>query len=221
MIREQLDIEGDAWVRRYVPAASAPAVSAKDYWAASSFHDLPQLAFDLLMVDPPWQFDNWSDKGKGKSADAHYRCLPDDVIKALPIGNIAARDAIMFLWATSPRVEFAYACARHWGFRPVTLGFWRKTTINGNTAFGTGYRARNAGDPWIIAVAGHPDTSKAERNYFSGLAREHSRKPEAGFEWCERYLPAARRIEVFSRSNRPGWTCWGDEAGKFPDTKAP
>lgn len=141
--------------------------------------------------------------------------IPDDVIKALPVGQLAAKDSIAIIWGTSPRLEMAYECARHWGFRPVTMGFWVKKTKNGKTAFGTGYRARNAGDPFVIAVAGNPDTSRSERNVIFGLAREHSRKPEASFKWCQRYLPGARRIEVFSRASRPGWSSWGNERTKF------
>lgn len=46
--------------------------------------------------------------------------------------------------------------------------------------------------------------------------REHSRKPEEAYTWCEQYLPGAlRRVELFSRTSRPGWDTWGLEAGKF------
>ena len=45
--------------------------------------------------------------------------------------------------------------------------------------------------------------------------REHSRKPDEAFEAAENLMPDARRIELFSRQLRPGWTVWGDEVGKF------
>jgi N6-adenosine-specific RNA methylase IME4 len=28
-------------------------------------------------------------------------------------------------------------------------------------------------------------------------------------------MPDARRLDLFSRKTRPGWTAFGDEAGKF------
>lgn len=31
-------------------------------------------------------------------------------------------------------------------------------------------------------------------------------------------MPTARRIEVFSRQRRPGWSNWGNEAEKFEET---
>ena len=44
--------------------------------------------------------------------------------------------------------------------------------------------------------------------------REHSRKPDEFFQRIERYA-AGPYVELFSREHRPGWTCWGNEAGKF------
>ena len=82
-------------------------------------------------------------------------------------------------------------------------------------SFGTGYGPRNACDPFIIATKGRPLNTHAERNLIDGLAREHSRKPEEAYAWCERYLPGARRLDLFSRYDRPGWISVGDEAGKF------
>ncbi|MFP4045432.1 MAG: MT-A70 family methyltransferase, partial [Rhodosalinus sp.] len=47
------------------------------------------------------------------------------------------------------------------------------------------------------------------------LVREHSRKPDAGYAAAEALMPDARRLELFSRATRPGWTSWGNEVGKF------
>jgi N6-adenosine-specific RNA methylase IME4 len=65
-----------------------------------------------------------------------------------------------------------------------------------------------------------PVTTKRERNLVEGLNRGHSRKPEEAYALCERWLPCAhRRLELFSRTDRPGWKSWGDEAGKFNVTR--
>jgi N6-adenosine-specific RNA methylase IME4 len=47
------------------------------------------------------------------------------------------------------------------------------------------------------------------------LAREHSRKPEEAYRAAELLMPNARRLELYSRTNRPGWDAYGFEAGKF------
>jgi len=33
-------------------------------------------------------------------------------------------------------------------------------------------------------------------------------------------MPHARRLELFSRQERPGWTVWGNEVGKFEGVEA-
>lgn len=44
--------------------------------------------------------------------------------------------------------------------------------------------------------------------------REHSRKPDETYERIEALLDGPY-LEMFSRTDRPGWDCWGDEAGAF------
>ena len=72
----------------------------------------------------------------------------------------------------------------------------------------------------LIGVIGRPFTAKNVRNLVEGLNRGHSRKPEEAYSAAENVVPfAARRLELFSRANRPWWTSWGDEAGKFNATR--
>ena len=177
--------------------------------------ELKPFSYDLIMADPPWSFDNWSPAGELKNAKHHYRCMPIEDIRALPVGHLAAPDCCLFLWATWPLLLEATAVMQAWGFTYLTGGAWHKRTVNGKTAFGTGYRARCASEPFLLGFIGNPATSRAERNLIEGVVREHSRKPEEAFAWAERYMPHARRLELFSRQSRPGWDCWGNESGKF------
>jgi len=49
-----------------------------------------------------------------------------------------------------------------------------------------------------------------------GPIREHSRKPDEAYAAAEALLPRAmNRADLFSRTDRPGWTSWGNETGKF------
>jgi N6-adenosine-specific RNA methylase IME4 len=196
------------------------------------FGPLQMHKYNQIMADPPWHFALRSVAGETKSSQAKYGSMTFEEIKALPVRDLASRDCILFLWCTwplllhggSPAMRFSDADAARsrvgevinaWGFRYVTGGVWRKVTKHGKIGFGTGYRARSACEPFLLAVTGNPDTSRAERNIFDGLRREHSRKPDDAFAWCERHLPAAWRVELFSRQSRPGWDSWGYEVGKF------
>lgn len=209
--------------------------------SVSPFQGLKSFGYDLIMADPPWPTKRRSPKGDGKSFTQHYGAMTFEAIEALPVGQLAAPSSLLMLWVPwglvwhggDPQKHFAGADAgqsrpgrvmKSWGFRFVTGGGWFKRTVHGKIAIGCGYRLRDACEPFMIGISGGPVTSRSVRNIiesvedcnsFDGLRREHSRKPEAAFEWCERLFPDARRLELFSRRSRPGWTTWGYEAGKF------
>lgn len=112
----------------------------------------------------------------------------------------------------------AFAVLDAWGFTFKTAGHWAKRTRNGKLAFGTGYVLRCAGEPFLIGARGMPRTTRSVRSVIEGKVREHSRKPDEAFAAAEQLMPDARRLELFSRQRRAGWTTWGDQAGKFEGT---
>ena len=184
--------------------------------------EIPEVdgGWELIMADPPWHFTTFSPKGGKKSPQAHYRTMPLDVIKSLPVGDIAAKDAILWLWATQANLPLALECLPAWGFRYSTLGYWGKLTKTGKIAFGTGYGFRCSGEPIILARKGKPKNARNVRSLIMGLGgpgsgHAHSEKPEEGYRAAEALMPNARRLDLFSRKTRPGWTAFGDEAGKF------
>lgn len=180
------------------------------------FGDLQPHSFDFIMADPPWQMEEWSELGdKSKSVRSKYRLMPIEQIKGLPVLDLAAPNCLLWLWATNPMLPHALDVVSSWGFTFKTAGTWVKTTKNGKLAFGTGYVLRCASEPFLIATRGKPRTSKSVRSAHLGLIREHSRKPEEAYRAAEQLMPRANRLELFSRTNRPGWQAWGDEAGKF------
>lgn len=175
----------------------------------------PAGGFGLIMADPPWSYEMYSDKGYRKSPEAHYATMDLSAIKALPVSVLAADDCLLWLWAVGPQLPQALAVAEAWGFTFKTAGWWAKTTKTGKQAFGTGYILRNAGEPFLIATRGAPKCERCVRSTIIAELREHSRKPDQAFLAAERLLPHVRRIELFSRQERRGWAAWGDEAGKF------
>ena len=180
------------------------------------FGDLEPHSFNLMMVDPPWDFSLFSVKGGNKSAQKHYRCLPLEEIMAFPVQDLAAPDCLMMLWATAPMLEQQIRVLRHWGFTYKTEMVWRKTTVNGKQTFGPGYIVRGSHEPVLIGTRGSPKiVAKNIRSCFDGIRREHSRKPEEAYAIAERIMPKGRRIELFSRTDREGWSTWGDQVGMF------
>ena len=194
----------------------------------------PSGGFDLIMADPPWYFANRSAAGEGRNPVAHYACMDLDAIAALPVETLAAPDCLLWLWATNPMLPQALHVMDRWGFTFKTAGTWVKRTVHGKDAFGTGYVLRSANEPFLIGARGSPRTTRSTRSVVrsgdatdqigsvtvEGPLRAHSEKPEEGFAAAEALMPDARRIEVFSRTTRPGWSAWGNEVGKLGEVVA-
>lgn len=183
------------------------------------FGDLVPGAYDLIMADPPWHFELYSEAGEDKSAQAHYGTMTLDAIAALPVADLARPDCVLWLWATAPMLPDQIEIARAWGFQFKTSGVWVKTTRNAKIAFGTGYVLRNAHEPFLIATRGKPETTRSVRSVVMGLVREHSRKPDAAYQAAEALMPKARRCSLFERTRRKGWDGWGNEYDQAIDPK--
>jgi len=184
----------------------------QDIWP---FGDLPPHSFDLIMADPAWTYRMHSEAGEAKSPQSKYRTMTIEEIKALPVLDLAAPDCLLWLWAVNPMIPQALQVMASWGFEFKTAGTWLKTTKHGKINFGTGYILRGSNEPFLIGTRGSPRTAKNVRSGFTGLIRDHSRKPEEAYAAAERLMPKANRLDLFSRTDRQGWTAWGDETGKF------
>lgn len=187
-----------------------------------SFEDVPMFSYDFIMADPNWQFETYSAAGHEKAAQAHYDCMSVDKIAALPVGQMASRDCVLWLWATNPMLPEALQVLSAWGFKFKTAGTWVKMSKSWTPdcddpkqAFGTGYILRSANEPFLIGTMGDNTTSRSVRSAIIAAVREHSRKPDEAFHAAEMLMPDARRIELFSRQDRPGWDTAGHEVGKF------
>lgn len=179
------------------------------------FDPLPLFGFDVVTIDCPWSFELYSEKGEGKSAQAHYACMDLADLARLPVGQLVSADGWIFSWATAPLLPQAIDVLESWGAVYVSRLTWRKVTRNGKVRMGPGYVVRTCDETVLLGRVGRPAYARALPSIFDGLAREHSRKPAEFFKLVEGFAPAARRVDVFGREQRPGWTVWGNEASKF------
>lgn len=183
------------------------------------FGSLRPLSYSLLVIDCPWDFENYSAKGTKKGADPHYDVMSLDAIKALPVARLAQGDCLLLAWATGAMLPKCIDTVKAWGFEYKTELIWRKLWPSGKPRMGTGYRARSFHEPVILATLGRPK-HKPLRSLFDGTSREHSRKPDEFFAMVEQCCPnLMSRAELFSRENRPGWESWGDQQDRFTSSK--
>ena len=180
--------------------------------------------YPVILCDVPWTFTTRSAKGKGRSPEKHYDCMSLDDIARLPVAKLAAKDCMMFFWTTDPMIPKALWLLDQWEFEFKTVGFyWAKLnkSVTGDTFrstdffTGMGFHTRGNPEQCWIATRGHPKRrAKDVRRLIVSPRREHSRKPDETYERIERIVEGPY-LELFSRSERPGWDCWGNEAGKF------
>ncbi|MBZ9979765.1 hypothetical protein LB521_01205 [Mesorhizobium sp. BR-1-1-8] len=182
----------------------------------TQLHDLP-TKYPIILADPAWHFKT-NVTQKGRHVTKHYDTMSIDEIKNLPVADVSADDAILFLWVTNPLLDRAPEIIASWGFRYKTVGFtWIKQNKKSEGLFkGMGYYTRANAEHCLIATRGKvlPRKSKSVEQLIFAPRREHSRKPDEIYHRIEA-LYEGPYLELFSRSSKPGWTLWGNEVGKF------
>lgn len=178
--------------------------------------DLRPLSYDLIVIDPPWAYETYSERGQKKGAATQYETLScEEIAERFPVGQLAGGDCLLLCWATQTLLDRQIDCVKRWGFTYTSLIVWEKVFESGKSAIGTGYRVRSMAEPIIMATIGQPK-HKAFPGLFKGIRREHSRKPERFYELVEDRCPKLfRRADIFARQTRPRWESFGNEATKF------
>jgi N6-adenosine-specific RNA methylase IME4 len=209
-----------------LPRVRASADLPLPPFAAGPFEGLHPHHYQLIMADPAWRFETRSSKGLARAPQMHYPCMSLDDIKRLPVGDLAAKDATLLLWAIDPMLPQALEVMAAWGFRFSTVGFvWAKLNKRANLKkfteadffTGLGYWTRANAELCLLGVKGRPKRlSKSIRRLIVSPRREHSRKPEEAYARAAALCPGPR-LELFSRTERRDWTSWGNEKGLFRD----
>ena len=164
---------------------------------------LPPGVFDVILADPPWSSANPDAAG---SPEQHYPTMTIQEICAYPVP--AADNAILFLWALNGQLPEALHVITAWEFTYKTILAWDKQIP------GRGVWAREQHELLIIATRGcwpPPDPTRRCTSVISERRRRHSQKPEAAYRQIEHMYPQARRLELFARTPRPGWTASGNQ----------
>lgn len=168
----------------------------------------PPGGFEIIYADPPWKFSSNSKAKPGRNAQRHYDCMALPDILAMPVAEIAAKDALLFLWATSPMLPEGLATLKAWGFRYVSSLVWHKDRV------GTGYWVRNEHEFVLIGKRGRfPCGRKAPfaRSVLRGGQAQHSAKPPQLMDRIDAIWPERPRLEMFARQWRLGWSVHGNE----------
>ncbi|MBO6542320.1 MAG: hypothetical protein JJ939_16055 [Alphaproteobacteria bacterium] len=184
------------------------------------FEPLPTVegGFAAIVADPPWSFKTWSGKTgtPHRTAKDHYSTMTVKDMHHLPVADVAAKDAALFMWVVDSHIDASIELAKAWGFAFKTCAFtWAKTTKTGKHMIGMGYWTRKQTEICLLFTRGKPSRkSMGVRQLITAERREHSRKPDEMFERVEALVDGPY-LELFARNQRPGWTVWGNQTNKF------
>jgi len=177
---------------------------------ASMAQPAPELPtgrrYPVIYADPPWRYEFV--ESECRAIENQYPTMELEAICALPVPEIATDNAILFLWATSPKLAEALRVVEAWGFTYRSSAVWVKSQL------GMGYYFRQQHELLLVATRGDmpaPAPDARPRSVYESPREAHSAKPVAFYEFIERMYPNLPRIELFARGTREGWVGWGNE----------
>jgi len=171
-----------------------------------------------ILADPPWQFANRT----GKMAPEHKRLLRyptmthRDIVD-LPVAQIAAPQAHLYLWVPNALISEGLEVMKRWGFTYKSNIVWYKVRKDGGPdRRGVGFYFRNVTELCLFGIRGKNNRTlkpgRTQPNVIVSRKREHSRKPDEIYDIVES-CSGGPYLEMFARHTRPGWMQWGNEVG--------
>jgi N6-adenosine-specific RNA methylase IME4 len=161
----------------------------------------PVCRYRTILADPPWELGQVGRWG----ADRHYPVMSVEEICALPVTNVVADEAHLWLWVTNGTLFAGRAVMEAWGFSYRSCLTWIKPR------YGLGQYLRNQTEHLLLGVRGRaPVLFRGQGTWLYAPLQEHSHKPEEQYAVIERCSPGPY-LELFARRARPGWQVWGNE----------
>jgi N6-adenosine-specific RNA methylase IME4 len=209
--------EQDAWLDRAEAAGWSVMELRRELRRANAVARLtavlPAGRFNVIQADPPWQYDFV--EADNRAIENQYPTLPVEAIcdyhddAGRSITEVVADDAVLFLWATNPKLREALQVVEAWGFEYVTNAVWVKDQI------GMGYYVRQKHELLLIGRRGvmppPPDMATRPPSVIEAPRRGHSVKPVEAYELVEAMYPTGKWLECFARSGREGWAAFGNQ----------
>lgn len=162
--------------------------------------------YRIIYADPPWKYGNDIPEYVTGPQD-YYLLMNTADICAMPVKDIAEKNAVLFLWSTSPHLPEALEVAEAWGFEYKSSFIWDKVKHN------MGYYNSVRHELLLICVRGSctPDVKKLFDSVVSIEREDHSKKPEYFREIIETIYTHGNKIELFAREAPEGWDVFGNQ----------
>ena len=163
----------------------------------------PEGKTDLLVIDPPYQFDNQTIRG---AADGHYQTMKIEELCNLDLQ--LADDAVVFLWIPNiMKYDGTLARLQHaWGLVAKSEFIWLKPKPAPGS-YGLTYH-----ETLVLLFNGKPIVpAKRFKSVFVAPVGKHSKKPDESFSMALQMYPGRKAREMFARKPHDGFEPWGNE----------
>ena len=177
--------------------------------------------YNIIYADPPWAMGYLkggitagSIKGGEKLP---YSTMSNEAIMKLPIKNMSADDAFLFIWFTDNRIPLISELMEAWGFKYNCLAFvWNKISKYKEGVVRTTLTpyTRRSCEYCFLGIKGKPKSMLKDRYVlqyvpWASQTRKHSVKPPEVKNRIVRLCGDRPRIELFSREKTEGWDVMG------------
>ena len=181
--------------------------------------------YNIIYADPAWHYKF------GQSSSRYiinkYKTMELADICALPVRDLTEDNAVLLMWATFPKLNWAMPVIEAWGFEYKTCAFvWVKTNRNyqvNQVSFlpadnfdkftGMGYYTRSNAEICLLGTKGNPLPRLCHdiNQIVYEPIEEHSKKPNIIKKHIVDLFGNLPRIELFARQKTEGWDVWGNE----------
>jgi N6-adenosine-specific RNA methylase IME4 len=165
--------------------------------------------YRIIYADPPWQYDLEQTSPNLGGAIKHYNSMSIEELCALPVNDIAEKDAVLFLWITSPKLNLFLQLMEAWGFEYKTSFVWDKVKHN------MGHYNSVRHEFLLIGGRGKstPDIKQLHDSVITiERSDKHSEKPVEFLNIIDNLYQHGNRIELFARqAKKDNWYFWGNE----------
>jgi len=160
--------------------------------------------YQVIYADPPWRYD-FSKSGSRKIENQYPTMTVDEICTLIVPSD---DNAVLYLWATAPKLQEALQVMKAWGFSYKSHAVWDKIKI------GMGYWFRGQHELILVGTKGSFSPPAPALRIGSVIRQKrdiHSRKPECVREYLSKCYPDASKLEMFARTSAPGWDAFGNE----------
>lgn len=176
--------------------------------------------YDIIYSDPAWKQTkgNRRKSRPNQGKDLDYKTIGMDEIKEIhkQASLLCNEKHNMFMWTIDKYLHETEQMMKELGYTLHARFIWDKT--NGVAPAFT-VRFSHEYLLWFYKKGNILMPSEETRGKYTTVLREpstkHSKKPECAYEMIENMFPNVTKIELFSRQERLGWDCWGNEVERI------